>query len=89
MNANSILYNGQLIESNAIIIKFKKSYAPLLGNSKPLNIKTIQEFRSINNLDNFKSLKPDGILHLAGLYLVMFKILIVYIMNMIYISIIN
>lgn len=58
MNANSILYNGQLIESNAIIIKFKKSYAPLLGNSKPLNIKTIQEFRSINNLDNFKSLKP-------------------------------
>jgi len=55
---NFIFHEGQLIESNAIIIKFSNAYAPLLGTEQPLEIEYIQPFQTINNKDNFKSLNP-------------------------------
>jgi thermitase len=56
-NNNFIFHEGQLIESNTIIIKFSNTYAPLLGKEEPLNIEYIQPFQTINN-KNFKSLIP-------------------------------
>ena len=56
-NNNFIFHEGQLIESNTIIIKFSNTYAPLLGKEEPLNIEYIQPFQTINN-ENFKSLIP-------------------------------
>ena len=57
-NNNFIVHNGELIESHAIIIKFTNTYAPLLGQEKPLEIDYIQEFKAINNKGNFKVLAP-------------------------------
>ena len=56
-NNNFIFHEGQLIESNTIIIKFSNTYAPLLGKEEPLNIEYIQPFQTIDN-ENFKSLIP-------------------------------
>jgi len=53
---NMIEYNGDTIESNTIIIKFNKSYAPLLGIEDALTIEGITEFQLINNKENLKDL---------------------------------
>lgn len=52
------MYNGQFIEGNTIIIKFKKENAPLLGETKSLDIDDIFKFENISYVDNFKKLEP-------------------------------
>ena len=55
---NIIEHDGQTIESNTMVIKFNKSYAPLLGIEAPLTIEGITEFQLINNKDNLQALIP-------------------------------
>tara|TARA_Y100001968_G_scaffold216672_1_gene199422 strand:- start:3449 stop:4957 length:1509 start_codon:yes stop_codon:yes gene_type:complete len=55
---NFVLHNDQFIESNTIIIKFSKTYAPLLGESLALDVKSVQPFQSLNHKNNLKSLTP-------------------------------
>ena len=55
---NIIKHDGQTIESNTMIIKFNKSYAPLLGIETPLTIEEITEFQLINHRDNLQALIP-------------------------------
>ena len=55
---NIIEHDGQAIESNTMIIKFNKSYAPLLGIETPLTIEEITEFQLINHRDNLQALIP-------------------------------
>ena len=45
--ANMIEHEGHIIESNTLIIKFTKSYSPLLGSQNPLMIEHIPEFQTI------------------------------------------
>ena len=56
--ANMIEHEVHIIESNTLIIKFTKSYSPLLGSQNPLMIERIPEFQTINNKENLKELVP-------------------------------
>ena len=53
-----IEYQGHMIESNTLILKFTKAYAPLLDNQESLSIASVKEFQAIANAENFKQLKP-------------------------------
>ena len=53
---NMIEHDGRNIQSNTLIIKFTKSYAPLLDIEDPLTIKEIEEFQLFKNKENFKDL---------------------------------
>ena len=53
---NMIEHDGRNIQSNTLIIKFTKSYAPLLDIEDPLTIKEIEEFQLFNNKENLKDL---------------------------------
>lgn len=55
---NFVLHNDQFIESNTIIIKFAKSYSPLLGESAALDLESVQPIQNVNYKNNFKSLTP-------------------------------
>tara|TARA_X000001036_G_scaffold122872_1_gene116383 strand:- start:3248 stop:4717 length:1470 start_codon:yes stop_codon:yes gene_type:complete len=57
-STNYIMYNGQFIEENTIIIKFKKEYAPLLGKIKYLDMRDIFKSENISHFDKFKKLEP-------------------------------
>ena len=57
-STNYIMYNGQFIEENTIIIKFKKEYAPLLGKIKYLDMRDIFKSENISHFDKFKQLEP-------------------------------
>ena len=58
LNLHMVEHAGYMIESNALIIKFTKSYAPLLGIENPLAIENVQEFQVIDNKENLKELTP-------------------------------
>jgi len=57
-NNNFIFYEGELIESNSIILKFSNEYAPLLGQDHPLTLESVDQFNTIQNRSSFKNLKP-------------------------------
>ena len=55
---NMVEHDQSIIESNTLIVKFSKSYAPLLGSENPLSLESIEPFQLIDNTENLKDLSP-------------------------------